>query len=163
MISVTISTLIENVHLVDNLKHNLLSISQSCDKGYKIIFESSRCLIENVCNGEVVFIGDRHNNVYTIDIEKHSNQNHCFSVLNDESWLWHRRLGHASMHLISQISKNDIVRGLPKLSFEKDKVCDACQFGKQVKISFKSISKIATTRPLQLLHIDLFGPLGTQI
>ena len=32
------SSLIENVFLVDDLKHNLLSISQLCDKGFKMIF-----------------------------------------------------------------------------------------------------------------------------
>ena len=155
------SPLIENVFLVDNLKHNLLSISQLCDKGYRVIFESSKCLIENVCNNEVVFLGDRSENVYTIDIEKLSCKNQCLSALNDDSWLWHRRLGHASMHLLSKLSKKEVVRGLPNLPFQKDKICDACQFGKQVRSSFKSILEISTTRPLQLLHMDLFGPSRT--
>ena len=35
----------------------------------------------------------------------------------DESWLWHRRLGHASMYVISKLCQNDLVVGLPKLSF----------------------------------------------
>ena len=155
------SPLIENVFLVDNLKHNLLSISQLCDKGYRVIFESSKCLIENVCNNEVVFFGDRSENVYTIDIEKLTCKNQCLSALNDDSWLWHRRLGHASMHLLSKLSKKEVVRGLPNLLFQKDKICDACQFGKQVRSSFKSILEISTTRPLQLLHMDLFGPSRT--
>jgi len=155
------SPLIENVFLVDNLKHNLLSISQLCDKGYRVIFESSKCLIENVCNNEVVFFGDRSENVYTIDIEKLTCKNQCLSALNDDSWLWHRRLGHASMHLLSKLSKKEVVRGLPNLPFQKDKICDACQFGKQVRSSFKSILEISTTRPLQLLHMDLFGPSRT--
>ena len=155
------SPLIENVFLVDNLKHNLLSISQLCDKGYRVIFESSKCLIENVCNNEVVFFGDRSENVYTIDIEKLSCKNQCLSVLNDDSWLWHRRLGHASMHLLSKLSKKEVVRGLPNLPFQKDKICNACRFGKQVRSSFKSILEISTTRPLQLLHMDLFGPSRT--
>ena len=155
------SPLIENVFLVDNLKHNLLSISQLCDKGYRVIFESSKCLIENVCNNEVVFFGDRSENVYTIYIEKLTCKNQCLSALNDDSWLWHRRLGHASMHLLSKLSKKEVVRGLPNLPFQKDKICDACQFGKQVRSSFKSILEISTTRPLQLLHMDLFGPSRT--
>ena len=43
------SPIIENVLLIDNLKHNLLSISQLCDKYYRVIFETSKCLIENAC------------------------------------------------------------------------------------------------------------------
>ena len=39
------STLIENVCLVENLKHNLLSISQLCDKGYRVIFVNQNVLL----------------------------------------------------------------------------------------------------------------------
>ena len=63
--------IIDNVLLVDNLKHNLFSISQLCelyDKGYRVVFESSKCLIENGCLKEVIFIGDREDNANTIDV-----------------------------------------------------------------------------------------------
>ena len=39
------NTTIENVLLVDGLKHNLLSISQFCDKDYKVVFESNKCVV----------------------------------------------------------------------------------------------------------------------
>ena len=94
------STLFENVCLVENLKHNLLSISQLCDNGYRIIFDKSKCAIENACDGEILFIGNRCVNIYTIDIDCASTNDKCFSTLHDDSWLWYRRLGHASMDLI---------------------------------------------------------------
>ena len=52
----------------------------------------------------------------------------------------------------------ELVRGLFKINFQKDKVCEACQMGKQIKNSFKNKNFISTTRPLELLHMDLFGP-----
>jgi len=61
------------------------------------------------------------------------------------------------METISKISKLDLVRGLPKINFEKDKICEACVKGKQVKNNFYSNDFISTKRPLELLHIDLFG------
>ena len=64
------SSLIENVLLVDGLKHNLLSISQLCDKGFKVIFESSHCIIKDFQNDKIIFMGHRNENVYTIDISK---------------------------------------------------------------------------------------------
>ena len=67
------------------------------------------------------------------------------------------------MNLITQFNKNELVRGLPKISFEKDKVCEACQMGKQIKTSFKNKNFISTSRPLELLHMDLFGPSRTTI
>ena len=56
------------------------------------------------------------------------------------------------------IKKNSLVRGLSNFKFEKDKICDACQVDKQTKSSFKFKYVISTTRPLQLLHMNLFGP-----
>ena len=50
---------------------------------------------------------------------------------------------------------------MPILSFEEDKICDACQLGKQTRNPFKSKYIISTSRPLKLLHIDLFGPTRT--
>ena len=60
------------------------------------------------------------------------------------------------MKTLSKLVKNDLVIELLKLSFNKDKICDACQFGKQARNSFKSKNLVSTFRPLELLHIDLF-------
>ena len=46
--------------------------------------------------------------------------------VNEAKWLWHHRLGQASIDLLSKLIKKDFVRGLPKLSFEKNRICDAC-------------------------------------
>ena len=70
-----------------------------------------------------MFVGNRCVNVYTIDIDCASTHDKCFLALHDDGWLWHRRLGHASMDLISKISKNDLVKGIPKIGFQKDKIC----------------------------------------
>ena len=87
--------------------------------------------------------------------------NESCPIVNDvnDSWLWHRRLGHASMKTLIQLVKNDLVIGLPKLTFNKDKICDACQFEKQAKTSFKSKNLVSISRPLKLLYVDLFGPM----
>lgn len=81
--------------------------------------------------------------------------------VNDEQWVWHRRLGHVSMRRISRINKLNLVRGLPKLKFNSDALCEACQKGKFSKPAFKSKNVASTSRPLELLHIDLFGPVKT--
>ena len=109
-----------------------------------------------------VFIGHRQGNVYGVYLDNMFSNNVCLMAKKeDESWLWHRRLGHASMHVISKICQNDLVVGLPKLSFDLNKVCDACVKGKHKKSFFKLKNCVFTSRPLQLLHIDLFGPTRT--
>jgi len=60
-------------------------------------------------------------------------------------------------HLNHQVKKN-LAIGIPKLKFEKNKLCEACQKGKQVKNSFQSKNIVSTSKPLELPHMDLFGP-----
>ena len=80
------SPCIKNVLLVDNLKHNLLSISQLCDKGFRVIFESLKCSIENASTNEVIFVGERKDSVYVIDVDSFDSKNKCLTVMNDNSW-----------------------------------------------------------------------------
>jgi hypothetical protein len=154
-----LSSCIENVLLVNGLKHNLISISQLCDKDYKVIFDKNECIITNALNNQILFIASKHGNVYTFDFDSLVSQDvKCLAAINENSWLWHRRLGHSSMDLLHNLNKHDLVKGLPKTKFVKDKICDGCQLGKQHKTSFPKKKYISTSRPLQLLHMDLFGP-----
>jgi len=59
---------------------------------------------------------------------------------------------------ISELSKKDLVKGLPKICWKTHILCEACQQGKQSKTSFKFKDVVSTSGPLQLLHLNLFGP-----
>ena len=59
----THSFVIKDVLLVDGLKHNLLSISQLCDKGYNVIFKSIMYIIVNEIDNQVLFVAFRNENV----------------------------------------------------------------------------------------------------
>ena len=78
----------------------------------------------------------------------------------EESWLWHKKLSHLNFKAMNLLVKKNLVRGLPKVEFTKDGLCDACQKGKQRKASFKSKTESSIDEPLQLLHMDLFGPVN---
>ncbi|GJW54638.1 retrovirus-related pol polyprotein from transposon TNT 1-94 [Tanacetum coccineum] len=80
---------------------------------------------------------------------------------DDTSTLWHQRLGHANMRLIQSLSSKELVRNLPKLNFEKS-FCDACNVGKQVHESHNAKNMVSTSKCLELLHMDLFGPSAVQ-
>ena len=73
--------------------------------------------------------------------------------------LWHKRLGHASLSLLNKLVAKDLVVGLPSIKYNDVKVCDACVRGKQVRNSFKLKKIVSTNRPLELLHMDLCGPM----
>nr|GEU72558.1 hypothetical protein [Tanacetum cinerariifolium] len=60
-----------------------------------------------------------------------------FSASKTKSWLWHRRLSHLNFGAINHLARQGLVRGLPKLKFEKDHLCLACAMGKSQKKSHK--------------------------
>jgi len=149
------------VWLVDGLKDNLLSISQFCDNGYDVLFVKNNCTVIKTIDQSIVFKEKRRNNVYKIYFSELTDQKVlCLLSMSDKKWLWHKRLGHANWRLISKLSKLQLVIGLPDIDYHSDALCGACQKGKIVKISFKSKDIVSTSRPLELLHIDLFGPVS---
>ncbi|WJX13359.1 hypothetical protein P8452_03755 [Trifolium repens] len=154
---------ISNVALVDNLKHNLLSVAKLCDKGFTINFKPTFCTIESNKDKNVVLKAIRHGNIYILDLDDNCLSGaKCLITKNDESWLWHRRMAHLNFDLLNKIASKDLVIGLPKIRFSKDHLCDACQMGKQTRASFKTKKFISTTKPLELIHMDLFGPSRTK-
>src|ERR1044072_7197834 len=153
---------IQNVLLVEGLMHNLLSISQLSDNGYDVVFNQESCKVISQKDGSVLFSGQRKNNIYKVSISDLEKQNtKCLLSVHQEQWVWYRRLGHVSLRKISQLNKLDLVRGLPKLKFTSEALCEACQKGKFSKRPFKAKNVVSTSRPLELLHIDLFGPVKT--
>ena len=103
--------------LVDGLKHNLLSVSQICDQGHKVVFSTKDCEIRNSASGKLVAKGVRTpDNIYVLNKIQ---QNKCYLSQADESWLWHKRLGHTSFENLVNISKIKAVQDIPRLSKQK--------------------------------------------
>jgi hypothetical protein len=141
--------------LVNGLKHNLLSVSQMCDRGCEVLFMSKDCKIKYVNLGQVVAKGIRtENNVYVLK----ENREECHLRKHDESWLWHRRLGHLNFDHLIKLKNLEVVKYLLKISKPQDSMCKPCQVGKQNRTQFKSKSFTSTEKPLQLVHMDLCGP-----
>ena len=152
------STTIENILYVKGLKHSLLSISQLCDKGYKLNFEANRCIISNETSGKVMFTRKRVNNIYLLDIINNCSENECLLSKDDESWLWHRRLAHILTNHLNKLKSKELVAGLPNIKFQNNKFCDACVKGKQIRTSFNIKDMVSTSKPLDILYMDLFEP-----
>ncbi|GJW79479.1 putative ribonuclease H-like domain-containing protein [Tanacetum coccineum] len=76
----------------------------------------------------------------------------------DESNLWHMMLGHINFKTVNKLVRGNLVRGLPSKLFENDHTCVTCQKGKQHKASCKTKLVSSISQPLQMLHMDLFGP-----
>ncbi|MCG5051307.1 hypothetical protein L2164_21830, partial [Pectobacterium brasiliense] len=111
--------------------------------------------------GQTKLVAQRSGNVYVVDMSKECPRaDACLfsAASNKETELWHRRLGHTNLKTITAISKQGLVRGLPQKLFTCPEHCVSCLKGKQHKSSYKSIEESKTTKCLQMLHMDLFGP-----
>ncbi|KAI3772528.1 hypothetical protein L6452_03715 [Arctium lappa] len=157
----------EDVYYVDQLKYNLLSVSQVCDKQHSILFTNTECMIlapgfKIVDESMILLRTPRKDNVYCLDmdnVDSDSSVNCLVSKASvDESSLWHRRMCHMNFKTMNKLVKNNLVRGLPSKVFSCDDHCVACLKGKQHKTSHKTKEINSISSCLQLLHMDLFGP-----
>ncbi|GJR84508.1 putative ribonuclease H-like domain-containing protein [Tanacetum coccineum] len=161
----------DDVYFVDELKFNLFSISQMCDKKNSVLFTDTECLIMSpsfklLDESQVVLRAPRQNRVYSLDLKNivPSGGITCLyaNATTDESKLWHKRLGHVNFKNINKLVKGHLVRGLPSKVFVNDHTCVACKKGKQHKASCKAKLERTIRKPLELLHMDLFGPVSVE-
>ncbi|GJZ45074.1 putative ribonuclease H-like domain-containing protein [Tanacetum coccineum] len=157
----------EDVYFVNELKFNLFSVSQMCDKKNYVLFTDTECLVLSPNfklpdESQILLKIPRKDNMYSFDMKKivHKVSLTCLvaKATLDESVLWHRRLGHINFKNINKLVKDNLVRGLPTKRFENDQTCVACLKGKQHRASCKSKVLNPITKPLFMLHMDLFGP-----
>jgi len=145
----------EDVLLVENLKPNILSVSQTCDQGHILTFDSQKCEIRKKDTGKLVVVAPRtSSNVYILDIEEE--EKCCLSQV-DESWLWHKILVHLIFYNLIKSNEKDAVRDLLKVIKPSYLIYRHYQIGKKTRVRFKEKENY-TTKPLDLIHIDLCGP-----
>nr|GEV24098.1 retrovirus-related Pol polyprotein from transposon TNT 1-94 [Tanacetum cinerariifolium] len=124
---------IKRVYYVEGLNHNLFSVGQICDADLEVAFRKSTCFIRDLKGNDLL-----------------------------TAWLWHRRLSYLNFDTINLLSKNDIVVGLPKLKFVKDQLCSSCELRKAKRKPFQMKTTPSSKRRLQLLHMDLCGPMRVE-
>ncbi|GJT80671.1 retrovirus-related pol polyprotein from transposon TNT 1-94 [Tanacetum coccineum] len=131
------NVMIKRVYYVEGLNHNLFS-------------------------GNDLLTGNRGYDIYTISLQETTSSTPiCFMAKASptQAWLWHRRLSHLNFDYITLLSKKDIVTGLPKLTYVKDQLCSSCEMSKAKRSSFKSKAVPSSKGRLNLLHMDLCGPM----
>lgn len=131
-----------------------------CDKENEMKFISNLCIVINVKIGEVILVTKRCQNMYiTYLYSIYGEDLKCLSVIGNDDELHHRMLRQESFSLINKLMSKELIRGLPTIVFEECKVCDESVKEKQVFCSFKSKKVSIFSRPLDLLHMDLCGPM----
>nr|GEZ97719.1 hypothetical protein [Tanacetum cinerariifolium] len=127
--------MINKVYYVEGLNHNLFSVGQFCDADLEVAFQKSTCFVRDLQGNDLLIASPT------------------------QAWLWHRRLSHLNFDYINLLSKRDVVIGLPKLKYVKDQLCSSCEVSKVKRSSFKSKAVPSLKGRLNLLHMDLCGPM----
>jgi hypothetical protein len=150
---------ISNVFLVDSLDYNLLSVSQLCKMGYNCLFTNLGVTVFRRSDDSVAFMGVLEGQLYLVDFNR-AELDTCLIAKTNMGWLWHHRLAHVGMKNLHKLLTVEHILGLTNVHFEKDRVCSACQAGKQIGAHHPHKNIMTTDRTLELLHMDLFGPIA---
>nr|GEY33124.1 hypothetical protein [Tanacetum cinerariifolium] len=123
------------------------------------------CYVRDM-DGVELIKGSRGSNLYTVLVEDMMKSTPIYllsKASKNKSWLWHRCLNHLNFSTINDLARKDLIRGLPRLKFEKDHLCFACQLGKSKKHTHKPKTENTNLEVLNTLHMDLCGPMRVQI
>ncbi|KAM0050261.1 putative RNA-directed DNA polymerase [Helianthus debilis subsp. tardiflorus] len=157
----------DKINFVQQLDHNLLSVSQICDKQFSVHFDANGCYVLKpgfkIPKEWILLSAPRINDLYVLDMSQAittSAQATCFvsKATEKDTISWHRRMGHIHLRKMNHLVSNELVNGVPLKNFHLQHVCVSCQKGKQAKKKHptKKINTVAV--PLECLHMDLFGP-----
>nr|GEX20583.1 hypothetical protein [Tanacetum cinerariifolium] len=119
------------------------------------------CFVRDL-QGNGLLTSNCGSDLYTISLQESTSSTPlCLmaKALPTQAWLWHRRLSHLNFDYINLLSKKEIVIGLPKLKYVKDQLCSSCELSKEKRSSFKSKVVPSSKGRLNLLYMDLCGPM----
>ncbi|GJQ90983.1 putative ribonuclease H-like domain-containing protein [Tanacetum coccineum] len=132
-----------------------------------VLFTNTGCLVLSsdfklLDESQVLLKVPRKDNIYSVDLKSVVPAGDLTCLIAkatiDESNTWHRRLGHINFKIMNKLVKGNLVKGLPSKIFENDHSCVAYQKGKQHKASYKTKLVNSISKPLHMLHMDMFGP-----
>lgn len=148
---------LKDVMLVEGLKTNLISISQLCDEGMSVKFNKEKCMVIDQQQNKILEGRRSQDNCYMI-----TSGRTCCVTISGTTDIWHQKLGHPSLRAMQKLMAADAIRGMPKFKVTDDGLCKACLTDKHIKQPHPKVKDINTTRCLELLHMDLMGPMQVE-
>ena len=146
-VAITLEHSITNVLHVDSLSYNLLSVSQLCEMGYNCLFTDKGVEVSRRSDASIAFTGQLKGKLYRVDFSSSRvGSKTCLVAKSSMGWLWHRCLAHVGMRNLADLQRGGYILGLTNVSFEKDRICSACQAGKQVGDKHPTKNIITTSK-----------------
>ncbi|KAG7561531.1 Zinc finger CCHC-type superfamily [Arabidopsis thaliana x Arabidopsis arenosa] len=150
------SHIIPDVYYVPELTTNLLSLGQLQERKLAILIKDGSCKVFHNDWGLIIHTDMTANRMFVVLAE--TPEMSCLQTSNEEPNLWHKRFGHLNQQSLENLSKKEMVIGLPQIE-KDDSVCEVCTKGKQHRETFPKQANWRATEKLQLIHTDLCGPI----
>lgn len=148
---------LHEVYYIPSLCSNIISIGQLAEEGNRVEIKGSFLRVYDIKENLLMKVQRSPNRLYKLLLES-STGNCLLSKSNNESWLWHVRMGHVNFQSLMLLNKHQMVQGLPKIA-QPDNVCGGCLMSKQTRRPFPSKATYSADKVLQLVHGDLCGPI----
>lgn len=159
-----------NVQCVPDLKANLISVSSLTKHGLSITFADDKCIVRND-QGRTAGVAHRiGNNLYQLKVRSPFSPVMANVVTDNDRatyLLWHQRLGHVHSRALIQLFNDGmlnepnslrIAQSLKSYITNHPSKCEDCLYGKQHRRPIPGKATHRATAPLQLIHMDLCGP-----
>jgi transposase InsO family protein len=126
--------------------------------GYNCLFTDVDVTVFRRNDDSLAFKGVLDGQLYLVDFtDNNAELGTCLIAKTNMGWLWCCQLAHVGMKNLHKLPKGEHILGLTNVHFDKDRICSACQAGKQVGVHHPHKNIMMTERPLELLHMDLFN------
>ncbi|UYV63790.1 hypothetical protein LAZ67_2005624 [Cordylochernes scorpioides] len=149
---------LNDVLYVEKLSGNLMSVNKLVDDNKKVLFDKDGGHIMEE-DGEEILMAQRINDFYIIKTSAPEEIPSQALKATLHTWNdWHKRLGHLNEEYMKQMLKNNSAHNFNIQSQNMD-TCQVCIQAKHPRTPFKPVLYPQSTRPLDLIHIDLIGPI----
>ena len=148
---------IPDVYYVPGLQHNLISIGQLLQKGYRIHFENGECVIldKKPSNRLIAKVEMTQNRMFPLKIQSRLLEKVAVSPFEalhkNESFLWHLRFTHLNFKGLKLLYKKQMVYGLPSIEPLKT-TCESCILAKPHSEKFPVEKSFREKHPLEIVH-----------
>ncbi|KAI5336317.1 hypothetical protein L3X38_015584 [Prunus dulcis] len=153
---------INEVLFVPGLDENLFSIGKMMEQGYYILFGGNYALIcdDSSLDNVVAKVAMAGNRCFPLSMKSICSMG-MKAAVQEDPWIWHRRLGHLNFASMKKVQQTQMVLGLPDFS-EKEGVCEGCVYGKSHREPFENEKPWRAKNPLELIHTDVCGPMQNE-
>lgn len=150
--------LLKEVYFIPNLCNNIISLGQLSEAGNKVVLEGDFLWVYENGGRLLMKVKRTENRLYKISLEE-SKPSCLLTKLEENTWLWHARLGHVNFRALELMSREKMAHGIPEM-IQPLRKCEGCLMSKQIRQPFPSQTMAASRKKLEIIHADICGPIS---